>query len=487
VSPEYSHDSLNLISDQEMSNFLKVEVVEKAWMEKSPRTITVDDSQMWIIGAVLGSLFVVLTVIWILGYIYYRWVRPRRPTKFDKDTPMPRKAREILQEKPTRVTHASKSKAGKIEPFESSLKTKIMEHHHNGSEHSGATESVAISTPPKQRKKTAEKARQLHSAIKAGKKEGAPTPNDTSYRISDIAPAIEDNSIKIGGFEKISEIQRSIISKSEIERWRNKQRKREKLLRSESSKERETSFYQSEEYNDEQKIIDPKSRIKISNQIDDTFNMLNQELKEKLAYKREMLDEKKVSSDDSFVKPKHEPVKVHVAHRPTERDVSHVPNPYDFQDEYARYAKDGFVFEPISKSGSQINANKSSADELSLKVRSRSSSRSKRLEPIDASGKKKHSYVNVSYENDIKMIPRPNKHIEKETLTDAISKFESNTEIRCNQSNAYAVEPNRRSRKNSIQALKSASKGPNSLELIGFINKEIDRIKFDFNNESSNA
>lgn len=97
VSPEYSHDSLNLISDQELSNFLKQEVVDKAWMEKSPRTNTTDDNQLWIIGAVLGSLLAVLIIIWISGYVYYKWVRPRRPNRFDADTPMPRKAKEVLQ------------------------------------------------------------------------------------------------------------------------------------------------------------------------------------------------------------------------------------------------------------------------------------------------------------------------------------------------------------------------------------------------------
>jgi hypothetical protein len=45
----------------------------------------------------------------------------------------------------------------------------------------------------------------------------------------------------------------------------------------------------------------------------------------------------------------HIPLKVHVAHKPTVEDTSRVYNPYPFKNEYEKYAKNGFVFEPLKQ------------------------------------------------------------------------------------------------------------------------------------------
>jgi hypothetical protein len=45
----------------------------------------------------------------------------------------------------------------------------------------------------------------------------------------------------------------------------------------------------------------------------------------------------------------HIPVKVHVSSKPTVEDITRVYNPYPLQNEYDKYVKDGFLFEPLKK------------------------------------------------------------------------------------------------------------------------------------------
>ena len=45
--------------------------------------------------------------------------------------------------------------------------------------------------------------------------------------------------------------------------------------------------------------------------------------------------------------PPHVPVRIHVSHKPTVEDISRVYNPYPIQNEYERFVKNGFLFEPV--------------------------------------------------------------------------------------------------------------------------------------------
>ena len=64
-----------------------------------------------------------------------------------------------------------------------------------------------------------------------------------------------------------------------------------------------------------------------------------------------------------FSKPyqAHIPIKVHVTSKPTVEDTTRVYNPYPFQNEYDKYFKNGFLFEPVESTGESkqvtVNAN----------------------------------------------------------------------------------------------------------------------------------
>ena len=49
----------------------------------------------------------------------------------------------------------------------------------------------------------------------------------------------------------------------------------------------------------------------------------------------------------------HLPVRVHVSHKPTSDDTNRVYNPYQLQNDYEKYVKNGFVFEPLKSKSSQ--------------------------------------------------------------------------------------------------------------------------------------
>jgi hypothetical protein len=86
VPVEYAHDALNLLNSQEIATVLQYEVIEKAYMEKSPRVQIVVDQRLWIIGAVLGPIALIILVFWLTGFIYYKCISPRRALeKTDKN------------------------------------------------------------------------------------------------------------------------------------------------------------------------------------------------------------------------------------------------------------------------------------------------------------------------------------------------------------------------------------------------------------------
>lgn len=71
-----------------------------------------------------------------------------------------------------------------------------------------------------------------------------------------------------------------------------------------------------------------------------------------------------------FSKPyqPHIPIKVHVTSKPTVEDTTRVYNPYPFQNEYDKYFKNGFLFEPVESTGDSkqitVNANANFTSDL---------------------------------------------------------------------------------------------------------------------------
>ena len=84
VPVEYAHDSINLLSDQEVASILQYQIVEKAYMEKEPRVTAVQDQRLWIIGAVLGPIALLILIFWLTGFLYYKCISPRSAKKNQK-------------------------------------------------------------------------------------------------------------------------------------------------------------------------------------------------------------------------------------------------------------------------------------------------------------------------------------------------------------------------------------------------------------------
>ena len=74
----YSADIINLLSGPEMGIYLNQEVEEQGYVEDSPRVFSsATDKKLWIIGAVLGPIAILIGLFWLISFIYYKCVRPR--------------------------------------------------------------------------------------------------------------------------------------------------------------------------------------------------------------------------------------------------------------------------------------------------------------------------------------------------------------------------------------------------------------------------
>lgn len=81
VNADYAADSINLLDKQEMAQILNQDVEVKGYVEVKPRTSSSQDSNLWIIGAVLGPLLFLCLVFWIVLFIYYKCINPRTKQK----------------------------------------------------------------------------------------------------------------------------------------------------------------------------------------------------------------------------------------------------------------------------------------------------------------------------------------------------------------------------------------------------------------------
>lgn len=83
INGAFAADSINLISKQDMSRYLNNEIVEQGYVEKAPyKTDGEEDLRLWIIGAVLGPITFIVALFWIIAFVYYKCINPKR--KLDK-------------------------------------------------------------------------------------------------------------------------------------------------------------------------------------------------------------------------------------------------------------------------------------------------------------------------------------------------------------------------------------------------------------------
>jgi hypothetical protein len=62
-----------------MAQLLDQEIVDVGFVEKRPYAKPkVEDPKYWIIGAVLGPLAFLVFVFWLVAYIYYKCINPKR-------------------------------------------------------------------------------------------------------------------------------------------------------------------------------------------------------------------------------------------------------------------------------------------------------------------------------------------------------------------------------------------------------------------------
>ncbi len=87
LNSSFAADSINMLSIQEMaqdlnSDMLNTEIVERGFVEVMPYNKSPPaQPQYWIIGAVIGPIAFIVIAFWLIAYIYYRCINPKRNFK----------------------------------------------------------------------------------------------------------------------------------------------------------------------------------------------------------------------------------------------------------------------------------------------------------------------------------------------------------------------------------------------------------------------
>lgn len=214
----------------------------------------------------------------------------------------------------------------------------------------------------------------------------------------------------------------------------------------------------------------------------------------------------------------HIPVKVHVANKPTVEDTTRVYNPYPLQNEYERYAKNGFFFEPLNQvptksshsldesrnvasktrrnvaSSSQINTANNQAnvcftsEVISPYTRKENSiylkkpvNNDKLLDYARANG---GAMVNPAFKADTIETEFQNfNHLKKKNEPNAMSSVEVGKEQPAPKSN----DNNYQDEYDIINRIKKQTGNNPNLELINSIKEELKRLKTGYKPDSSNA
>ncbi|RNA31939.1 mucin-19-like isoform X3 [Brachionus plicatilis] len=341
VSSEYAADSINLLSDQEMARYLDYEIQNQGYVEIKPRENVQTDQKLWIIAAVLGPLLIFFILIWIILFVYYKCINPRpNNIKLDKNDTSedPKDGKNLSDESLINVIENVKQtpamKSGKIEPLVESPGPN--------------DDNFLINDTTKAKKK---------------KKDNLKLPDLNQNRIVPNPVLVKSEDENFSDYQ----VEDSIQQKAEAEKWRNKQRNREKNnIKTENETTRRkrpgkkispSQSQNSDRFSpvgtDKKSYQKPETKSQVSiltNSTDILHNNLNN------------FDNPSVIVSE-FSKPyqPHVPVKVHVNNKPTVEDTTRVYNPYPFQNEYERYFKNGFLFEPVESTGehqqSTVNAN----------------------------------------------------------------------------------------------------------------------------------
>ena len=204
-----------------------------------------------------------------------------------------------------------------------------------------------------------------------------------------------------------------------------------------------------------------------------------------------------ITADNAKPYHPHVPIKVHVANKPTLEDTTRVYNPYPLQNEYEKYFKNGFLFEPVNNNNNQpisssrvqshsINANVNfSSDLISPYTRQANSIYLKNPvqndKLLDYARQSKTTFggaVNHSYLKDDSEIES-----EFQNLNQLKQKNETRTEVK-NEHDKYfddELDLINKYRK------KSENKLNDNAELINSITQELKRLKTGYKPASSNA
>lgn len=183
-----------------------------------------------------------------------------------------------------------------------------------------------------------------------------------------------------------------------------------------------------------------------------------------------------------FSKPSyqsHIPVKVHVTSKPTVEDTTRVYNPYPFQNEYEKYFKNGFLFEPVESTKEYelkpVNANvKFNSDLISPYNRKENSIHLKNYvtndKLLDYARESKVGFgkMNLSFKDDSESEFKHLNNLKNKTPTNDSHIFEDEVDL--------------------INKYSKNSKDTNSnYELVDSINEELRRLKTGYKPKSSNA
>jgi hypothetical protein len=80
VPAQLAADAISKLTPEDMTRILNVEVEEQGYVETQPRTAaSTSSSQLWIIAAVLVPVFLLVVIFWVILFIYYKCVNPKRP------------------------------------------------------------------------------------------------------------------------------------------------------------------------------------------------------------------------------------------------------------------------------------------------------------------------------------------------------------------------------------------------------------------------
>lgn len=81
VQAEFASDSINLLSDQEMAQYLGYEVLTQGYAESKPPKTTVADNRLWIIAAVICPVLFLIITFWCVAFIYFKCINPSKRFK----------------------------------------------------------------------------------------------------------------------------------------------------------------------------------------------------------------------------------------------------------------------------------------------------------------------------------------------------------------------------------------------------------------------